>query len=178
MIAVKRTLKRRKLQRLALMCVQRNLRKWFLLKDCQWYDLFGRLRPNLNCVKAADEMLKAAEELGKKKKDLELVESTKAELEKQQAALLQAKNEMEEKLLAAQEMHRNAGEAIAKLEAQRKDLETKYAKCEDDKAAKDGQIATLEEEFTRQEELITKLQKDKKELEEQKKDTEENLAEQ
>merc|ERR1712002_1355357 len=220
MVRTKKGLKKMKLQRFALMCIQRNLRKWFLLKDCRWYDLFGKLRPNLNCVKAADEMLKAAEELDKKKKELEGVLGIKGQLESQQAELLKAKNEMEEKLLAAQEMHRNAGEAIAKLEAQRNDLdttvtdlearlakeegstkhlssakkqltetienlkkdltdlETKYAKCEDDKAAKDGQIATLEEEFTRQEELITKLQKDKKRIGRTKEDTEENLAEQ
>merc|ERR1712168_1166313 len=63
--------------------------------------------------------------------------------EKQQAALLQAKNEMEEKLLAAQEMHRNAGEAIAKLEAQRNDLDANVTDLESRLSKEEGSTKHL-----------------------------------
>lgn len=81
-------------QRVALSIIQRNIRKWLLLRNWQWWKLYIRVKPLLSIARAEDEMKKKEEEWAKTKEELEKLQSRYKELEEQNVDLLKSKNSL------------------------------------------------------------------------------------
>ncbi|KAG8222882.1 hypothetical protein J437_LFUL003527 [Ladona fulva] len=111
-------------QRLALQVVQRNLRKYLQLRTWPWWKLWQKVKPLLNVTRVEDEMKKLEEKAAKAQEAFEKEEKMRKELEvvasklKEEKAALLAQLEGEKGSLSEQ------AERMAKLNAQRADLET------------------------------------------------------
>lgn len=110
-------------QRVALIVVQRNLRKYLQLRTWPWYRLWQKVKPLLNVTRVEDE-IRALEERGDKAiEELEKETTLRKSLENQNVTLLQQKNDL---MLALESTKGNASEFMdkqAKLATQKADLE-------------------------------------------------------
>lgn len=115
--------KRLQEQRVSLVVVQRNVRKFMNLRTWPWFNLWQKVKPLLNQPRLEDEIRKLKERSEKACEDLENELKLKAELEISNAALLEEKNTL------AVELDSNKGsmseylEQQAKLQAQKHELE-------------------------------------------------------
>ncbi|KAF6776908.1 hypothetical protein AHF37_03477, partial [Paragonimus kellicotti] len=112
-------------QRVALTLMQRNIRKYLMLRNWPWWRLYTKVKPMLNIARQEEEMKKAAEELGKLKEEFEKLEKLKKELEEQNVTVLQQKNDLFLQLQTEQDSLAEAEEKISSLVLQRGDLETR-----------------------------------------------------
>jgi myosin heavy chain 6/7 len=147
-------------QRVALAMIQRNVRKWLLLKNWEWWKLYTRVKPLLSIAKQEDEMRKAAEELEKTKVILEKVEKLKKELEEQNVVLLQQKNDMFLQLQAVQDTLGETEEKVAGLIQQRGDYEENIAELEKRLTDEEGTTEELEAQKRKLEDEKEKLHAD------------------
>lgn len=81
-------------QRVALSIIQRNIRKWLLLRNWQWWKLYIRVKPLLSIARAEDDMKKKEEEWAKTKEEMEKLQARYKELEEQNVDLLKSKNSL------------------------------------------------------------------------------------
>jgi len=82
------------LRRIGLSVIQRNIRRWLMLRNWAWWCLYTQIKPLLSIGRQEDEIKKKLEELEKLKEALAKVEKTKKELEEQNVGLLQSKNDL------------------------------------------------------------------------------------
>ena len=87
---------------MALTVIQRNIRKWLLLRNWQWFKLYARVKPLLSQARAEDDMKKMEDDFAKCKEELERTEQLRKELEEQNVTLLQSKNDLFSQLQAEQ----------------------------------------------------------------------------
>ena len=110
-------------QRIALIVVQRNLRKYLQLRTWAWYRLWQKVKPLLNVTRVEDEMRELEERANKALDELEKESALRKSLESQNVSLLQEKNDL---MLALESTKGNAHEFMdrqAKLAAQKAELE-------------------------------------------------------
>ncbi|XP_047497307.1 myosin heavy chain, muscle-like [Penaeus chinensis] len=111
-------------QRTALLVMQRNLRKYKIMRSWLWYELWIKLKPRLKATRAEEELENLEALAAKAEKDFEKEVKVREELEAKNAALLQEKNE----LLAAVDSSKGGmsefHEKQAKLQAQKAELES------------------------------------------------------
>uniref|UniRef100_UPI00398F2618 unconventional myosin-XVIIIb-like isoform X2 n=1 Tax=Pristiophorus japonicus TaxID=55135 RepID=UPI00398F2618 len=82
--------KKMKTQRLALCCIQKNIKKYWLVHQWQWWQLMSRIRPMLN-INLADKNLRVKEEeVGALRKKLEKSDRERKEI-RENADLLEGK---------------------------------------------------------------------------------------
>lgn len=67
--------------RTALAMIQRNIRKWLVLRNWQWWKLYAKVKPMLNVARAEEEMKKKLEEMHKMEEELKKVSEIKKKLE-------------------------------------------------------------------------------------------------
>ena len=116
--------KRLQEQRVALIVVQRNLRKYLKLRNWPWYRLWQKVKPLLNVTRVEDEINELQDRATKAVEDLEAESSLRTKLEAQNVALLQEKNDL---LLQLENTKGSASEfmeAQVKLATQKADLES------------------------------------------------------
>ncbi|VEL26965.1 unnamed protein product, partial [Protopolystoma xenopodis] len=99
----------------ALTLIQRNIRKYLLLRNWPWWRLYTKVKPMLNVARQEEEMKKAAEELARVKEEFEKLEKLKKELEEQNVTVLQQKNDLFLQLQTEQDSLADAEEKIAKM---------------------------------------------------------------
>lgn len=110
-------------QRVALVVVQRNLRKFLKMKNWAWFNLWQKVKPLLNKPRLEDTIRALKERAEKATELLEGELKVKAELETANAALAEEKNAL---MVDIQSNQGNMGEyleAQAKLAAQKTELE-------------------------------------------------------
>lgn len=110
-------------QRVALIVVQRNLRKYMKMKTWAWFRLWQRVKPLLNVTRIEDEMKALEDKANKALEDLEKETKLRKELEAANMALQQEKNDMQ---LTLESTKGNMGDFLAKqakLQSQKADLE-------------------------------------------------------
>merc|ERR1719244_2513554 len=188
-------------QRIALIVVQRNLRKYLKLRNWGWYRLWQRVRPLLNVTRVEDEMRALEEKANKAQENFEreekmnlaaTLDSTKgnvsdfldkqAKLQTQKADLEAQLNEALDRLNTEEEARntlfqgkKKTDQEIGGLKKDLEDLELAMQKSEQDKSTKDHQIRNLNDEIAHQDELINKINKEKKHLQECNQKTAEDL---
>ncbi|GJQ77983.1 hypothetical protein Trydic_g2342 [Trypoxylus dichotomus] len=79
----RKKLSQRKLQDLAVRCIQRNVRKFLLVRDWPWWRLLVRVTPLLNVHRTEEELKLKTEELEVLKTKLEKLESERISLKHQ-----------------------------------------------------------------------------------------------
>ncbi|XP_067938044.1 myosin heavy chain, striated muscle-like isoform X3 [Watersipora subatra] len=131
-------------QRVALSVIQRNTRKWLLLKNWQWWKLYLRVKPLLNVARAEDEMKKKEEEWAATKEELDKITKRYKELEEHNVDLTRAKNELSLELATYEEASADADDKMASLITQKADLEAQLKEMEDRLMDEEDAVTDLE----------------------------------
>ncbi|XP_071547328.1 myosin heavy chain, muscle-like isoform X16 [Panulirus ornatus] len=115
--------KRLQEQRVALIVVQRNLRKFMQLRTWPWYRLWQKVKPLLNVTRVEDEIRALEERAAKAEENYDREAKLRKELEAANVALLEEKNNL---LVALESTKGSVSEFLdkqAKLQSQKADLE-------------------------------------------------------
>jgi len=110
-------------QRIALIVVQRNLRKYLKLRNWGWYRLWQRVKPLLNVTRVEDELRALEEKAEKAQENFEREEKKRKELEVALAALQEEKNNLAATLDSTKGNVSDFLDKQAKLQTQKADLE-------------------------------------------------------
>ena len=110
-------------QRVALIVVQRNIRKFMKLRTWAWYRLWQKVKPLLNVTRIEDEIRALEEKAARAEENYEREAKLRKELETANLSLLEEKNNL---LVALESTKGNVSEYLdkqAKLQSQKSDLE-------------------------------------------------------
>lgn len=110
-------------QRVALIVVQRNLRKFLKMRTWKWFNLWQRVKPLLNVTRIEDEIKALEEKAAKALEELEKETKLRKQLEADKAALQEEKNNL---LTTLESTKGNVSDFLdkqAKLQSQKADLE-------------------------------------------------------
>merc|ERR1712212_574455 len=114
-------------QRIALIVVQRNLKKYLQMRTWNWYKLWQKVKPHLN-VSRVEEELQALEEKGDQAiAELEKEVVLREALEAKNATLGHEVDELRNALEIAQGGSSEYLDKMAKLQPQKHDLEVQFA---------------------------------------------------
>ncbi|VDD74731.1 unnamed protein product [Mesocestoides corti] len=152
-------------QRTALALIQRNIRKYLMLRTWPWWRLYTKVKPMLNIARQEEEMKKAAEELAKLKEEFEKLEKLKKELEEQNVTLLQQKNDIFLQLQTEQDNLADSEEKVSKLILQKADMEQQIKELEERLNDEEDSSRNLEEAKKKLAAEIDELKKDVEDLE-------------
>ncbi|KAL3877462.1 hypothetical protein ACJMK2_035164 [Sinanodonta woodiana] len=152
-------------QRVGLSVIQRNIRKWLILRNWQWWKLYTKVKPLLNIARAEDEMKKKEEELIKTKEELAKVEKIKKELEEQNVTLLQQKNDLYLQLQAEADTMGEQEEKIERLIKQKAEFEQQIKEMEERLLDEEDASAELESLKKKMEQENSDLKRDIEDLE-------------
>ena len=121
---VKKNFKRLQEQRVALLVIQRNLRKFLTLRNWLWWKLYSKVKPMLSMARVEDEMKELEDKLKTTTEALEKEAKLRKDLETQNVKLLKEKNE----LFLTLESERTGGsdleERLQRTITQKADLES------------------------------------------------------
>ena len=110
-------------QRVALIVVQRNLRKYLQLRTWAWYRLWQKVKPLLNVTRVEDELRALEEKAAKAQEDYEKEAAKNKELEAANLSLVEEKNNL---MILVESSKSGATDLLdkqAKLQSQKADLE-------------------------------------------------------
>lgn len=110
-------------QRVALIVVQRNLRKFLKMRTWKWFNLWQRVKPLLNVTRIEDEIKALEEKAAKAEEALEKETKLRKELQAGMAKLQEEKNNL---LTTLESTKGNVSDFLdkqAKLQSQKADLE-------------------------------------------------------
>ncbi|KAK7474334.1 hypothetical protein BaRGS_00034382, partial [Batillaria attramentaria] len=123
-----------RVQHLATRCIQRNVRKYMLIREWPWWKLYTKVKPILNVHRTEEELLEAQAELEAMKTKVEKLEKErneyKAACEKLETRLAEVTADlMEENTTSTQASEMLEAETAERmrLEKELKDLQAKYA---------------------------------------------------
>lgn len=119
--------KRLQEQRVALVVVQRNVRKFMVLRTWPWFNLWQKVKPLLNQPRLEDEIRKLKERSEKACEALENELKMKADLEISNASLLEEKNSLMVELESSKGNMTEYLEQQSKLQAQKHELEVQLS---------------------------------------------------
>ncbi|XP_024881149.1 myosin heavy chain, muscle isoform X11 [Temnothorax curvispinosus] len=140
-------------QRLALVVVQRNLRKYLQLRTWPWWKLWQKIKPLLNVTRIEDEMAALEEKARKAQEAFEKEEKLRKELEDLNAKLLSEKTNLLRQLEGEKSGLSEYQEKALKLAAQKADLES--------------QLQDISDRFKEEEDARNNLFQTKKKLEQE-----------
>ena len=141
---MRRNYKKLQDQRVALSVIQRNIRKWLLLKNWHWWKLYLRVKPLLNVARAEDEMKKKEEEFAKMKEDHEKLLKRYKELEEQNVDLSRAKNDLTLELATYEDGQSEVEEKMALMITQKAELDAQLKEMEDRLLDEEDAVSDLE----------------------------------
>jgi len=122
----RKTFKKLQEQRVALIVVQRNLKKYLAMRTWCWYNLFQKVKPHLNVSRVEDELAALEEKGDKAIADLEKEQALTKELEVKNAQLLNETTELRSALESAQGGASSFMEKMQKLQNQKAELEKTF----------------------------------------------------
>ena len=110
-------------QRVCLLVVQRNIRKYMKMRTWKWYGFWMVLKPTLNVVSIEDELRALEEKAEKAEKEYEKMVKKHKELQKVNSGLNDEKNELVSALDSSKGGADDFMDKINKLQAQRNELD-------------------------------------------------------
>ncbi|XP_026297946.1 myosin heavy chain, muscle isoform X33 [Apis mellifera] len=140
-------------QRLALVVVQRNLRKYLQIRTWPWWKLWQKVKPLLNATRIEDELAALEEKARKTQEALEKEEKLRKELEEQNSKLVTERDALQRQLDGEKGSLSEYMEKSLKLAAQKADLES--------------QLQDLNDRFKEEEDTRNNLFQNKKKLEQE-----------
>lgn len=114
-------------QRIALLVIQRNLRKFLTLRNWLWWKLYSKVKPLLNVARVEDELKALEEKLKKEHEAFEKEEKLRKELEVKNVQLLQEKNDLFLQLESERTSSGDVEERLMKVISQKADLESQLS---------------------------------------------------
>lgn len=124
---VKKNFKKLQEQRIALLVIQRNLRKFLTLRNWLWWKLYSKVKPLLNVARVEDELKALEEKLKKEHEAFEKEEKLRKDLEVQNVKLLQEKNDLFLQLESERSSSGDVEERLHKMMTQKADLESQLS---------------------------------------------------
>lgn len=115
--------KRLQEQRIALIVVQRNVRKFMKLRNWAWYRVWQKVKPLLNVTRVEDEIRALEEKATKALEELEKETKLRKEYEAANMTLLEEKNNLLLSLESSKGSMSEFLEKQAKLQGQKTELE-------------------------------------------------------
>ncbi|XP_045582179.2 myosin heavy chain, muscle [Procambarus clarkii] len=140
-------------QRVALLVVQRNLRKYKLMHAWLWYSLWQSIKPRLNVTRADDEIDALESQANKCLAEFEKESKARKELEATYSSLVEEKNSLALALDSSKSGMSDFLEKTAKLESQKADLQ--------------AQLNEVTERLRKEEETRNQLSQGKKKMEQE-----------
>ncbi|XP_050533202.1 myosin heavy chain, muscle isoform X33 [Daktulosphaira vitifoliae] len=140
-------------QRLALLVIQRSLRKYMKLRSWPWWKMWSRVKPLLNVQNIEEDLRRLEEEVEKVTAAFEKEEKLRKELEALNAKLLSEKQNLLQSVENEKGSLSSLQERAAKLAAQKSDLDSQLAECQ--------------ERLTQEEDARNQLFQQKKKLEQE-----------
>ncbi|XP_071815059.1 uncharacterized protein [Apostichopus japonicus] len=110
-------------QRVGLQILQRNIRKYLVLRNWGWWRLYTKVKPLLNVARAEDDMKAKIADLEKALAKVKVEEENRKELEARNASVLNEKNELVTLLQTEQENAAELEENLNKVTSMKSDLE-------------------------------------------------------
>lgn len=110
-------------QRVCLLVVQRNVRKYMKMRNWKWYGMWIVLKPTLHVVSIEDELRALEEKAEKAEKEYEKMVKKHAELQKLNDGLTDEKNEIVTALSSSKGGAQDFIDKINKLQAQKNELD-------------------------------------------------------
>uniref|UniRef100_A0A6G1S6V3 Myosin heavy chain, muscle n=1 Tax=Aceria tosichella TaxID=561515 RepID=A0A6G1S6V3_9ACAR len=162
---VKKNFKRLQEQRVALLVIQRNLRKFLQLRNWLWWKLYSKVKPLLNVARVEDELKAMEEKLKKEHEAFEKEEKLRKELEGQNVKLLQEKNDLFLQLEAAQNTAGDIEEQVSRVTAQKRELESQLTDIQDRLAHEEEQHNHLSQQKRKLEQELSHSKKQAEDLE-------------
>ncbi|XP_076340339.1 myosin heavy chain, muscle-like isoform X1 [Tachypleus tridentatus] len=147
----KKTFKQLQEQRVALLIIQRNLRKFLQLRNWLWWKLYSKVKPLLSMARIEDELKELEDKLKAATEALEKEEKLRKELEIQNVKILQEKNDLFLQLDAERSSSGDVEERLTKALTQKGDLES--------------QLQELNDRLSQQEQSAVQMNQNKKKLE-------------
>ncbi|XP_022251923.1 myosin heavy chain, muscle-like [Limulus polyphemus] len=147
----KKTFKKLQEQRVALLIIQRNLRKFLQLRNWLWWKLYSKVKPLLSMARIEDELKDLENKLKAATEALEKEEKLRKELEVQNVKILQEKNALFLQLDAERSSSGDVEERLTKALSQKGDLES--------------QVQELNDRLTQEEQSAAQMNQNKKKLE-------------
>lgn len=121
---VKKNFKRLQEQRVALLVIQRNLRKFLTLRNWLWWKLYSKVKPMLSMARVEDEMKELEEKAKATAEALEKEQKLRKELEAQNVKLLQEKNDLFNQLESERGGSGDLEEKLQRIITQKADLDS------------------------------------------------------
>ncbi|XP_014666990.1 PREDICTED: myosin heavy chain, muscle-like, partial [Priapulus caudatus] len=113
-----------KAQRLAMIVIQRNVRKYIQCRNWPWWKLYTKVKPMLSIARQEDEIKEMKEEFEKVKKELSKESKLRKESEEQVAKITKEKEELYARVANEAETIADIEERATKLMQQKHDLES------------------------------------------------------
>ncbi|KPP71628.1 myosin-6-like [Scleropages formosus] len=165
-------------QRIGLIAIQRNVRKFLQLRYWGWWKLYTKVKPLLNVARQEDEMKAKEEELRQAAEKTQDMINKLKELEEKVASLSQEKNDLALALTAEQDTTADAEERCTQLMKQKVNLESEIQDMkerleEEESAANslgankrklEGELNDLKRDLEALESTLAKTEKEKQAL--------------
>ncbi|KAH6942300.1 hypothetical protein HPB50_003324 [Hyalomma asiaticum] len=152
-------------QRVALLVIQRNLRKFLQLRNWLWWKLYSKVKPLLSVARVEDELKELEEKLKKTQEALEKEEKLRKDLEGQNVKILQEKNDLFLQLEAERMGAGDVEERLNKALTQKGDLESQLQDLNDRLSHEEDAHAQLTQTKKKLESEISGLKKDIEDME-------------
>ncbi|XP_049524307.1 myosin heavy chain, muscle-like isoform X5 [Dermacentor silvarum] len=161
----KKNFQKLKEQRVALLVIQRNLRKFLQLRNWLWWKLYSKVKPLLSVARVEDELKALEEKLKKTQEALDKEEKLRKELEGQNVKILQEKNDLFLQLEAERMGAGDVEERLNKALTQKGDLESQLQDLNDRLSHEEDAHAQLSQSKKKLESEISGLKKDIEDME-------------
>jgi len=116
-------------RRVGLAVIQRNVRKFLMLRNWSWWKLYIKVQPLLSVARAEDEMQAKEEELKKAMENAQANEARKKELEEQMTDVLAEKDRLFTDLQSQTEQLIEAEDRLVNVQAEKDKLEQSLAEA-------------------------------------------------
>uniref|UniRef100_A0AAV2KIQ1 Myosin heavy chain n=1 Tax=Knipowitschia caucasica TaxID=637954 RepID=A0AAV2KIQ1_KNICA len=168
-------------RRIALMAIQRNVRKFLQLRFWGWWKLYTRVKPLLMVARQEDIFKAKEEELRVALEKVKVMEAKIKDLDEKTVTLSQEKSDLtlalsadlrerlEEEEGSSAALHsqkRQLEGEMTELKRDLESLESTLAKSEKEKQSLDSKVRTLTGELDQRDDTVAKLHKEKRSLEE------------
>jgi len=151
-------------QRLALIVVQRNIRKFMRLRSWPWFNLWQRVKPLINQPRIEDEIRELEERAAKAVAECDQAEADSKRLDEQHARL---EAEREQLLIEVENSKGSVSEFVekqAKLAAQKAELEAQVNDITGRLEAEQDTTAVMKQSKRKTEQELSSLKRDVEEL--------------
>ncbi|KAK8374417.1 hypothetical protein O3P69_012604 [Scylla paramamosain] len=152
-------------QRISLLVVQRNIRKYMKMRTWKWYGMWMVLKPTLHVVSIEDELRALEEKAEKAEKEYEQMVKKHQELEKVNTGLTDEKNELVSALDSSKGGAQDFIDKINKLQAQKNELDAQVNEAQKRLRNEEDARNKLQQSNKKTEQEVDGLRKDMEDLE-------------